>query len=180
MNDLDRIFHKIACDGNADYGILLQCWLGIPGINTRISYAYAEEFFIAKLEDDLTPREQQLVIEMTSIALLNTDEIIAILRELCEIFHISESIFMRKWRCYLLDDLIISSDPDSFYSLIWISEFWMQWQDKLSDEIPHTYQSVKNNISPEEYYSQENINRILQFNSEWVSKEQEFLSSMSH
>jgi hypothetical protein len=180
MNDLDRIFHKIVCDGNADYGILLQCWLGIPGINTKISHTCLEEFFMRKLEEDLTPREQQLVIEMTSIILIDTDNIIAILEELCEIVHISESVSIRKWRCYLLEDLIFSSDPDSFYSLIWVSEFWMQWQDKLSDEIPHIYQSVGNDISPEEYYSQENITQVLQSNSEWVSKEKEFISSMSH
>lgn len=180
MNDLDRIFQKIICDENADYGIFLQCWLGIPGINTRISHTYVENFFMKKLDNDLIPREQQLVIEMTSIALLDIDEVIVILKELCEITHISESISIRKWRCYLLDDLIESLDPDSFYSLIWISEFWMRWQDKLFDEIPHIYQSVGNNISPEEYYSQENIHQILRSNSEWVSKEKKIISSLSH
>ncbi|WJV51930.1 DUF2247 family protein [Prodigiosinella aquatilis] len=81
----------------------------------------------------------------------------------------------RKWR-YLALCLMMQELPDDcVYGLLKLNEFWMLWGEDVGS--PNIVQGVGNNISPTEYYSDEQYQLTIKNHQEWLEKEKSELAS---
>jgi hypothetical protein len=172
---MENILRKMITDNVIDYGVLLQARAGLPGINVKLPHNVIAEFAMLKLANSLDSSEEKLLIDLTSAHLLSDEEIMEILSKLCQFSKVNTEISFRKWRVYLLADLLQDLDLDPLYSLIRLSEFWLDWQKVLDDKTPHIYQGVDNALSPDEYYSIENMSKIIDSQRRWIEEEKNTL-----
>lgn len=114
----------------------------------------------------------------------NYDEIVQLIGERADdyefnmILHkLSESdksnieLQIHKWIIYLTNNMLESLKNDCFEDLLTINEFWISLgQPNYS---PHMFQAVKNSISPQEYYTKEMYDLILNKHKEWIKCETE-------
>ena len=76
---------------------------------------------------------------------------------------------VRIWRVALLKATISSLPDDPLYGLIGLTEFWSNFG--YSSDSPHIIQGVDNDISPTDYYTQDNFDKALDNHREWLKKE---------
>lgn len=75
----------------------------------------------------------------------------------------------QKWVIFLTKEMIENLNGNYFENLLTITEFWLSLgQPKNS---PHIFQAVGNQITPQEYYTEEIYNLILHRHKEWINKE---------
>lgn len=104
-----------------------------------------------------------------------TDEVVSYLRLICDEEHIDLNLSSRKWR-YLSLKLVMDELPDDcVYGLLKLNEFWMLWGEDVGS--PNIVQGVGNNISPTEYYSDEQYQLTIKNHQEWLEKEKSELAS---
>ena len=175
---IDSIFKAMLDDGIVDYGVILQSWIGIPGINIKLKSQEIVDFAMNKINDSLNESEEKLLIDLTSAYLLDDIEITRILTELCNFAQVNINLSLRKWRLYLLKNILDNLENDSLYAFIRLGEFWIEWQSVLSDQIPHLYQGANNSISQQDYYSRENMDRVIDIHKEWIENEKKLLVTM--
>ena len=96
------------------------------------------------------------------------------LQDLQEDF-IDEAIERRKIRLAIVYDVIKEKNHNFVDGLIQLTELW----DKLDypKDSPHTVQGRNNKISPNEYYTQENYDKLYKANCEWFRKELLYLQN---
>lgn len=83
-----------------------------------------------------------------------------------------------KWTIYLTRKMLESLENDYFEDLLTINEFWISLgQPKYS---PHMFQAVKNSISPQEYYTKEMYDLILNKHKEWIKCQTEKIIQMEN
>lgn len=76
---------------------------------------------------------------------------------------------MRKWIVCLANEMLNKLPNDYTEGLLELNEFWISLGQPKN--CPHIYQSVQNNITPQEYYTQKMFNRIIKEHREWVKME---------
>ena len=168
---IDNIFKEMLDDNIVDYGVILQSWIGIPGVNIKLKYQDIIDFAIKRINNSPNELEENLLIDLTSVCFLDNAEITRILTELCDFEQVNITMSLRKWRLYLLKNILNDLETDALYVLIRLSEFWIEWQTVLIDPIPHLYQGVNNSMSPQDYYSEENMNRTIDIHKKWIENE---------
>lgn len=102
-----------------------------------------------------------------------TDEVMDYLRFICDEENIDLKLSSRKWR-YLALCLTMQELPDDcVYGLLKLNEFWRLWGEDA--ETPNIIQGVGNNISPTEYYTDEQYKLVIKHHQEWLKKENQEL-----
>jgi hypothetical protein len=97
------------------------------------------------------------------------DEVIKNLRRLAEQQPGDPARELRKWRLVLLKEVIGELPQDPLYGLLRLTEFWERF-DYPSDG-PHIVQGRQNQLTPGEYYTSENFERVVRRHEEWISAE---------
>ena len=102
------------------------------------------------------------------------DYVLRLVQDLQEDF-IDEAIERRKIRLAIVYDVIKEKNHNFVDGLIQLTELW----DKLDypKDSPHTVQGRNNKISPNEYYTQENYDKLYKANCEWFRKELLYLQN---
>lgn len=157
-----------------DWGVVLHAWNGIPGFNWRIKASDIVELAVDELkyvEDTSMP----ILVELTSAEDLSEYEVKDLLEKLCEKRGINLETALHKWRVVALEELLDNLSNDPIYDLIKITNFWSSWE--FPSDSPHIVQGVENDITPTEYYTEENLNRILRAHRDWISREIRRLNS---
>ena len=75
----------------------------------------------------------------------------------------------RKWRAYLLKNLIDNINEDSLRGLLELMEFWVSMG--KPDNCPQTFPSSDNKKSIQEYFTQASYKSNLNKNREWLNEE---------
>lgn len=97
------------------------------------------------------------------------EEVIGYLKFIYDEESIDLKLSSRKLR-YLALCLTMQELPDDcVYSLLKLNEFWQVWGDDA--ETPNIIQGVGNNISPTEYYTDEQYKVAIKQHQEWLKKE---------
>lgn len=102
------------------------------------------------------------------------DYVLRLVQDLQEDF-IDEAIERRKIRLAIVYDVIKEKNHNFVDGLIQLTELW----DKLDypKDSPHTVQGRNNKISQNEYYTQENYDKLYKANCEWFRKELLYLQN---
>lgn len=75
----------------------------------------------------------------------------------------------RKWRAYLLKNLIDNINEDSLQGLLELMEFWVSMG--IPDNCPQTFPNSDNKKSIQEYFTQASYEFNLNKNREWLNEE---------
>ena len=143
-----------------------------PGkFEKMISVKDVADYAISRIEQNDSPTEELYMIagldeDDFELAYINAKKMAA--EEDNEI-----EVEIKKWIIILLKDVLNTINPDPLYGLIQLTEFWEKFD--YPNFSPHTIQGVDNNITAKEYYTQENLNKILDLHEKWIKKETEKL-----
>jgi len=143
------------------WGTLLVGWDG-PGKHGRLVDADEVFAFAEPLMEGL-PAE-------TVAALADPDELPPALRELAAREGANRDRELRKWRLVMLKRAMTELPKDPLYGLIALTEFWERF-DYPSDS-PHIVQGRGNQLSPAEYFTDQNYRSILDDHERWIRDEE--------
>ncbi len=135
-----------------------------PQISKLDIYEYAE--ILLQYKESNYNEIAQLIAEK-----LDDYEFNVILHKLAEQEESDIEKEYKKWIIYLTGEMLENLRNDYFEDLLTINEFWISLgQPEYS---PHMFQSVENSISPQEYYTKEMYELILNKHKEWIKSEAE-------
>ncbi len=149
-----------------DWSTIAAGWEGWGIISAEEVIGYASD----QLPD---PPHDQLKW-VTQLAIAEKDERELISQALHELAKGNLAVGVRKWRLLLLKELLPRIGDDLLYSLIELADFWSTFD--YPDDSPHVVQGRGNSISPQEYYTEANLQAILDRHWEWVRNEEPHLA----
>ncbi len=114
------------------------------------------------------------VLEIASIYKGNSDGVEELLKSLSEKELSNDEIEIRKWILILLVEVLKGLSVEPLYGLIELGEFWSQFD--YPDFMPFQLQGRGNNISPEEYYTRGNYEKVIESHRKYVDRELEKLN----
>lgn len=79
------------------------------------------------------------------------------------------SIQLRKWRAYLLKDLLDHINSDYMQGLLELMEFWSFLG--ITEDCPHTFPNNNGALSVQEYFTQSVYDDLVRKNREWLDNE---------
>ena len=167
---IDRLFQKLQQQNLIDWGVIYHGCQGIPGLNLKIKIDDIENFAIKKIEN-LEGNTLIIVADLASAKYLDRGEITELLDEICMIEHINLDISLKKWRLVMLEEIIENLSYDCLYDLIELTDFWVYWKNPADK--PHIIQGVDSDMSPIDYYSDDNFNKLLKAHQIWIIEEKQ-------
>jgi len=123
-------------------------------------------YAITKMEDDVETLD---VVLLASSHIANTEEISELLKKLSNSEKVNADIEFRKWRAMYVSKHLPDIQNECIQGLIELGDIWVMFD--FPDDSPHVFQGRNNTITPEEYYTQENYERLLEIHREWLDKE---------
>lgn len=115
-------------------------------------------------EDDLVVR--LLSLDLHTVSRETITEHLTWLSDLCGFEPSSE---LRKWRVVLLEDLLDHIPSDPLYGLISLTEFWQNFG--FPSDSPHEVQGKGSTLSPDDYYDENNYQRLVSRHKAWIEQE---------
>ncbi len=133
--------------------------------------AYAEE----RLASSSNAAQEELIVKLLSLD-LNTERRQIVTGILVSMSHLdggNPAFELRKWRLVLLEDLLESLPDDALNGLVALSEFWQSFG--FPSDSPHVVQGRGNNLTPFEYYQDENLLQLVASHRMWMQEEKDRL-----
>lgn len=118
------------------------------------------------LEDENVSDE---VLELASCTSDDKDEIKSILNSLSEKESTNFEKEELKWQVVLLSICLEELSSKAMYGMIELTEFWEKFSYPQSS--PHRVQGKDNNLSPNEYYSEEFFYETVSKHREWIMEQ---------
>ena len=158
-----------------DWGMVFLGAKGLP--SGKLSASDVSDFACQKLANSDEVRGE-LLTAISEVAFCTdiTEEIIDYLYSICQQKRIDVNVSYRKWRFLSLNNLMTELPDDCVYGLLKLNEFWMVWGESVG--CPNIAQGVGNDISPAEYYTDEQFSLTVKRHQEWLKKEGEKLIKM--
>ncbi|WP_247538247.1 DUF2247 family protein [Ralstonia pseudosolanacearum] len=170
----DRLFLKLLEQGQVDWGVILWGISGIPGgevLGAQFVRRFADE------ELSQADTSDPVLGEISELSLFNDAQLEDARRNvarICEMRNIDTDRAKRKWRAVALEELLSHLGADPVYDLIALGEFWADWGS--ATDSPYVAQGVGNKLTPEEYYTERNLDEALNRHREWLKAEIAHLS----
>lgn len=146
---------------------------------------YGAEYISPQIsKDDILEYLNKLLVfedsEADDIILLicedkNSPEFDKILNSLANNENSDFSLQLRKWRAYLLNELLNNLSQNCLQGLLELTEFWVSFG--IPKDCPHVIQGYNNNLSSDEYYIQPMYNRLKKKNQKWLDNEISYLKA---
>lgn len=92
-----------------------------------------------------------------------------ILNKLVKLENSDFELQVRKWVVYLTQNMISNIERDYLEGLLTMTGFWILLGEPK--DCPHIFQGVGNNITQEDYYTEEMYNLLINKHKEWIKKE---------
>ena len=143
---------------------ILVGWSGFGKFSRQLFPKDIIDYAVRLVSDD--ENQPADVWELASLSVSDTQELDGILSR----FQLNNTEQeQRKWRVILVKLLLTELPNDYLQGLISLTEFW----DKFGypDDSPHVVQGRNNQVSPTDYYTQENYLKILDAHKIWVENE---------
>lgn len=130
------------------------------------------KFAIEKLEDGDDDID---VCELAGTYANERNEVCELLWKLAEQENTEDEIEDRKIRAIIVYNVLKTKNNNFIDGLIDLTDLWASLD--FPSDCPHIVQGKDNNISPNEYYTENNYNFMYEKNVEWLRKEIKFLGS---
>lgn len=131
------------------------------------------DYAISKVENG---DESLDVVLLASSHTANTEEISELLKKLSNSEQVSVDVEFRKWRVIYVSKHLPDIQKDSIQGLIELGDIWALFD--FPNDSPHVFQGRNNDITPKEYYTQENYERLLEIHRKWLDKESAYLRNI--
>jgi len=99
----------------------------------------------------------------------NIDEVDSYLKNLVSKERTSNEIEFRKWRVVYVKKQLSKPNTDFINGLIELGDIWAKFN--FPEDSPHIFQGRNNDITPEQYYTEENYKNLLKNHFIWMSDE---------
>ena len=165
---LYKILQRLENEGLLDWGIILQGWRGVSGGNYKLQTDYIKDFALKEIEKKCEDISDTL-IELFSAGSLEKEEVTELLEDICEQEKINEEVSLKKWRLYMLEEVLDSLSNDCLYDLIHLTDFWLAWGNP--EDKPHSIQGMDSEMNPTEYYSDNNYKKLIKAHKDWIAQE---------
>lgn len=139
---------------------------GYKEITPQLSKEEIIQYGVYLLEDK--DCHNDLISQLVSYS-QDSYEFYIILEHLQKLEKESLELQVRKWIVCLTNEMLNKLPNDYTEGLLELNEFWISLGQPRN--CPHIYQSVQNNITPQEYYTPEMFNKIIEKHKEWIKKE---------
>jgi hypothetical protein len=167
---IDILIEKLRSMNLIDWGVILEGVNGIPGLNIKLSSSEVSRFACEKLIDiDEENVSHGQILQLACAEENSEGEIVSLLKEICKNERIELDVSHRKWRLVMLSGILENLPDDPLYALMDLSQFWTVWGNPTDS--PHVIQGVDNEMSPNEYYTIENKNKLLEKHKVWLEEE---------
>lgn len=170
----DRLFLMLLERGQVDWGVIYWGISGIPRGGV-LGAQFVRRFADAELSQ--IDAADPMLGEIAELSLFNDAQLEDGRRNvarICEMRNIDMDRAKRKWRAVALEDLLSRLGADPVYDLIALGEFWTDWGS--ATDSPYVVQGVGNTLTPEEYYTEHNLDEALSRHREWLKAEIAHLS----
>jgi polyhydroxyalkanoate synthesis regulator phasin len=167
-----QTLNRLEQDNLVDWGIILQAWRGVPGCNYRLQTDYIKDFALKEIENKSEDVSDTL-IELFSAGSLEKEEVTELLEDICEQEKINEESSLKKWRLYMLEEILDNLSNDCLYDLIRLTDFWLAWENP--EDKPHLIQGMDSEMNPTEYYSESNYKKLIKAHKDWIIEEKKDL-----
>ena len=170
---INNVFNKTNKMGIADWGVIYFGCRGLPigklSCTTLSDYS-CDRLMLIDNSDSLFP----LVAELSYCTEI-TNETLYLLDQVCQISEVDLYLAKKKWKLFCLESTLDSLPEDYMYALLALNEFWVGWGEEKNSQ--NIIQGVGDAISPDVYYSDENLKMVMSSHREWLSKEMASLIS---
>ena len=99
----------------------------------------------------------------------NTEEVDNLVKGLANKENTDYSIEFRKWRVLYVEKEFPTEKTDYINGLIMLGNIWVALD--FPEDSPHVFQGRGNDITPEQYYTEENYKELFHKHKEWIEKE---------
>lgn len=124
------------------------------------------DYAVSKIEDGDDSLD---VVLLASSYASNTEEISELLNNLSNNETLDVNREFRKWRVIYVSKHLPHIQEECILGLIELGDIWTMFD--FPDDSPHVFQGRDNKINPNEYYTQENYERLLEIHKRWLDKE---------
>ena len=138
-----------------------------PLLSVNELAAYANE----RLASSSDAAEDEFVVRLLSLD-LHTESRETITEHLARLSNLcgcDSSRELRKWRIVILEDLLDFIPSDPLYGLIALTEFWQNFG--FPPDSPHEVQGKGSTLSPDDYYEENNFQRLVSRHKTWIEQE---------
>lgn len=143
-------------------------WLGWHGpschpsvISSKEVISYATDQLVRGVVD-----YARYVADLASTEVSDTRNVERVLWRVASLEGFDADTETLKWEVVLLRKLMESLSSDPLDALADLTDFWLTFDQPAHS--PHTIQGVGNSITPQEYYTQENLARTLHEHHGWL------------
>ena len=141
-------------------------WYGVAGGHKFISVDDVKDHAVRILQ---YTSDSAMMMLLTDIINSNESSMGKLLDQMGALFPRDYQLEQRKWRAVMLMKMLVNTPHDPIYGLTMLTDFWSQFG--FPPESPHVMQGVDNAISPEQYYSQHMLDRLLKEHASWLENE---------
>lgn len=150
------------------FGYEGQGWF-LPQLITSETISQYAEHLVETMESDF-----QLIAQLISPK--NDLEFREILELLTRGEIVDESVQLRKLRIYVVLEALENLPNDYFSGLLALADLWISLG--FPEDCPHVFQGRNNSYTPQEYYTQDVFDSLLEQNNQWVKNEIEYIKSL--
>ncbi|HAN20473.1 MAG TPA: hypothetical protein DCP51_02160 [Clostridiales bacterium] len=141
----------------------------LPKLISSNAISQYTECLVETMESDY-----ELIVQLISPE--DEMEFCEILEKLARDENVEQSIQQRKLRVYVVLEALETLPNDYFNGLLELTDTWVSLG--LPDDCPHVVQGRNNTYTPQEYYTQDVFNSLLEKNKQWVRDEIEYIKSL--
>lgn len=146
---------------------VLAGWRGLGRRRDLVTPSDINQVALEKLST--TPDPSRSLVRLASVSEADSDQIDALLSSLASQEQTDHNAEVRKWIVCLLEKQLQELPADPLYGLLQLTEFWADLD--FPNYSPHQIQGKGNELSPQDYYTEENYQRAIMRHRDWIKNE---------
>jgi len=143
--------------------------LGSKIFKNELSYDDIINFSLEKFDE-----KNKLILRIISSDRDEYQEMAYLVQELANIEKSEYKLAFEKWKLVYVKKNFPKLNKNIIQGLIELNELWFRLD--FSEDSPYTLQGVKNNISPQEYYTEENYIYLYNKHLNWIRDKSNYLN----
>lgn len=160
----------------SNYGLMIT-WslinIGYRGSEIFKEELTAEEIINYSISRVVEEDDNPLVFELACEFAQNRNEVAVYVEKLTIQENKDYEIEFRKWRVLYVINHLPNPNMEYVKGLLELGDIWAFFN--FPKDSPHVYQGRNNKLTPNQYYTQENFDKLLEKHREWIVKEIDFL-----
>ena len=143
--------------------------LGSKIFKNELSYDDIINFSLEKFDE-----KKKLILRIISSDRDEYQEMAYLVQELANIEKSEYKLAFEKWKLVYVKKNFPKLNKNIIQGLIELNELWFRLD--FPEDSPYTLQGVKNNISPQEYYTEENYIYLYNKHLNWIRDKSNYLN----